>query len=407
MKAVILNSSFVSKRRDYVQITGPHLRIGVASVAAVARAAGADITVFDPLAYEATLEETARYIVDLQPQYLGLPAYTEEINDAALIAERVKEMSPQMIVIVGGPHATALPARTLDEFKVFDYVVVGEGEMSFTDIISGRAPAKIPGIAYREPDGSVIVNGAPSHVDLDTLPLPAWDLYDLSRYAFVPIDTIRGCPYSCVFCHRATGSAVRYKNPHKIVDDIEAIKKKNPDARFALVGGGSFPLRRDHAVAVCQEIIGRGLTVPWVTATRVDLVDEELLSLMKESGCYDIALGIESGDPAILAGCGKRTTPELAEQALMMCKKIGIGTELNFILGLPGETKESLLKTRDFALRMEAYAERINFAILVPFPGTAIYEMALKRQGGISIATNDWTKYAKQGGLAITHENFK
>lgn len=403
---ILLNSCFISKRNDYIQITEPHLRIGVASIAAFLRESGISVTVFDPEVEKLNLEKITQKIISLKPDYLGLPAYTEEINDAARIALEVKKHDPGVVTIIGGPHASAIPHETLEEFKCFDIAVFGEGELTVRDIVKGRELESIDGIAYRNDEGGIVVRNLQRCVDPDTLPPPAWDLYSPKRYQFMPVDTVRGCPYSCIFCFRATGREVRYKSPDRVADEIYRDFTEYGFRRFSLFGGGTFPLGREHGMAVCNRILNKKLRIKWITSTRVGLLDEELLRVMKNSGCELISLGIESGDYEMLKSCNKEITLPQAEKTLKLCKKTGINAELNFILGLPGETKETISATRDFAVRMEKYVSQINFAILTPFPGTQIYKMALDGEGGLKIRTKDWTRYVKQGGYAIEHKNF-
>jgi anaerobic magnesium-protoporphyrin IX monomethyl ester cyclase len=408
MKVVLLNSCFFSERKDYLQNTASHIRIGIASIASFLRNQAIDVAVLDPQIERLSLEDITQKILSFRPDYVGLPAYTEEIKDAARIAEAVKAKNSDVIMIVGGPHASAIPQDTLKEFNCFDIAVIGEGELTMRDILTGKKKKEIKGIVYRDGNGQIVTTlPQDSYVDLDSLPLPAWDLYKLAHYAFISVDTLRGCPYPCIFCFRATGKKVRYRSPQKIVDDIAYAHKRFGFINFSLTGGGTFPLERGHGLSVCEEILKRRLKIKWETSLRCDLVDEELLRSMKASGCQEVALGIESISPEVLKLIKKETTPEQIEAAIRLFKKVGIAVELNFILGLPYETRGHLVLTRHFLGRLAKYVEKVNLAILTPFPGTDVYEMALNKRAGLEIKTKDWSKYVKQGGLAIKHQNFE
>jgi radical SAM superfamily enzyme YgiQ (UPF0313 family) len=409
MKVVLLNSSFVSQRKDHMQITAPHLRSGVASMAAFLREKGTEVAVMDPQPEGLSLQQLSDRIVSFSPTHLGLSSYTEEINDAASIAEEVKKRNPEIVTIVGGCHASAIPRETLEEFDAFDVCVFGEGELTLSDIVQGKNLADINGVVYRDREGNIRVN-PPREVimPLDKLPFPAWDLYDLKKYGnSLPVTALRGCPFSCSFCFRSTGRSIRYKSPERIIEEIKWNMEKFGVSEFTFYSGGTFPLDKTHALEVCNGIISIGSPIKWRASTRVNIVDEELLIVMKKSGCYELSLGIESGDREILKQCGKGTTPEEAERALKLCKKLGIHSELNFILGLPHETKETISATRKFALRMRRYAGRTNFAILTPFPGTKIYEWALNNSEGMKLMSKDWSDYCKQSGMTLKHENFE
>ena len=408
MKIVLLNSCFVSKPRDPIQRTAPFLRLGVASIAAYLRGNGLDIAILDPQVEELGAREIAEKIVDLDPRYVGLPAYTEEVHDAAEIARQVKCIDPEIITVAGGYHVSALPGETLDEFGAFDLGVIGEGELPFLEIAQGTPPENVAGIAFRSGSGSVVVNPArDEYPAIDEYPTPAWDLYDLEPYKHrVPVEALRGCPFSCPFCFKAVCRTIRYKTPSRILDEVEALQAAHGPCLIGFTSSGTFPLNREHALAVCNGIIERGWRLKWGTAARIDRLDEELLRAMKESGCCYMNLGVESGDPEILARCQKGITLEQIERVVRLCHEIGIETDLNFILGLPGETRQSLRNTRRFAARLRPYSTLANFAMLTPFPGTEVYEMALRNESGFSLGSKDWRLYTKQSGTALVHARF-
>lgn len=408
MRIVLLNSCFVSKPRDPIQRTAPFLRLGVAGIAAYLRESGFEVVILDPQVEELDARELAEKVVDAAPGYVGLPAYTEEIHDAAEIARQVKSISPKITTVVGGYHVSALPDETLEEFNAFDIGVIGEGELPFVEIADGAPLEEVAGVAFRAKNGPIVVN--PARVEyppLDTYPTPAWDLYDLKPYNHrVPVEALRGCPFSCPFCFKAVCRKIRYKTPERILEEVEALLTAYGPCLFGFTSSGTFPVNREHALAVCNGIIERGWRLKWGTAARIDLLDEELLRAMKASGCCYMNLGVESGDPEVLARCQKGITLELVETVVKLCHRMGIETDLNFILGLPGETRQSLRNTRRFAARLRGYSTLANFAILTPFPGTEIYKMALQNQDGLSLKSKDWRLYTKQSGTALVHGNF-
>ena len=365
--------------------------------------------ILDPQADGSDLQQIAEKIRQTEPDLLGLSAHTEEINDAAEIAEAVKESRPETATVIGGYHVSALPSETLAEFGSFDLGVVGEDEFPLLAIAEGKAPRETQGIVFRDDHGKIVRNETGDELpSLANLPLPAWDLFDLRAYGnLLPVEMVRACPFSCPFCFKgATGRRVRYKPPERVLDEIGHLVRVHGVREFFFASSGTFPVDRDHAIAVCKGIIERGSRIRWFTGTRVDLVDEELLTLMKQAGCFGINFGIESGDPDVLEHCRKGITLDLAERAVKLCHGLGLETELGFILGLPGETRQSLENTRRFAARLRPYSTLANFAILTPFPGTQVYDMALRNQGGLRIKTTDWRAYSKQAGEALLHDNF-
>jgi len=416
MQVVLFNSPVISSKEDVIEMSGGCPRIGIASIAAYLLENGIDVSIVDPEVEGLNLGEIQR----IQPEIVGIPAYTEEVFDAAIIAKCVKEISPGTIVVVGGPHASAIPEETLKEFDSFDIAVVGEGEFALLDIALKKPLEMIPGIVYR--DGSSIKYNQARHEisDLDSLPLPAWHLYRLNayrgrelssgfarrnRHLELPVEGARGCPFGCVFCFRIAGRRVKFRSPKRVVDDVKRCVHEFEAERIYFVEG-TLAVNRDLTVEVCDEIINSGLhrEITWSAGPRIDTVDFELLGKMKRAGCDFLGFGVESGDPQILKLIGKNTSMEQAIEVFKMCKKLRIKTEANFIIGLPGETKESILKTIELAKKLEA--DYANFAILVPFPGTEVYKMACDGPGDIKIKSKDWKLYGKQMGEALEHANF-
>jgi len=407
-KIVLLNSSFISKRKDYVQNTEAHFRSGIASLAAVARNSGHDVVILDPQVNNMDLMQLINRIIAEKPDYLGLPAYTEEVIDAGKIASRVKRRNRDIVTILGGQHLTSLPKQTLKEFGSIDIGCVGEGEATLKEILDKEPLENINGIVYRDNKGAVVQNPVREVCEsLDDLPIPAWDLYDCKQYEVMPVEPLRGCPFDCVFCFRSLGKKVRYKSPKRIVDEIEHNIKNYGFKRFDLKSG-TFPLSKEHCMKFCDELEKRGLDVEWIASTRVDTIDEETMFRMRQCGCDEISVGIESADERLLKQCGKGLDLQMAENVIKSAKKTNFKIiELNFILGLPYETKETLQATKRFALKMARYSTCANFAILTPFPATKVYEMAMRKECGLRMRTHDWSDFSKQSGSALIHENFK
>jgi len=418
MDVVLFNSSTIGSKEDVIEMSGAYPRIGIASIAAYLLEHGVDVRIVDPELKKLSIEDIKKEISKFNPAIVGLPAYTEEIHNAAIIAEAVKEFSPDTITVVGGPHPSAIPIETLEEFESFDIAVVGEGEITLNEIASGKDLKNIQGIAYRI-NGEIKRNVDREPIsNLDEMPFPAWQLYDLNEYRGrslasgfgknensleLPVEGARGCPSNCSFCFRLAGNKIRFKSTKKVVDDIERCIKKF-GANKIYFTEGTFGVKKKFAFELCNIIIERGLnnSVTWSTGARVD-IDIDLLRKMKEAGCNFIGFGVESGDSDILKGVGKNISPEQSIKIFEICKKIGIKTEANFILGLPYETKETAMKTIKLASKLKA--DYANFAILVPFPGTKVYEMALKNEAGLKIKSKDWRMYGKQMGEALESEN--
>jgi len=405
----LLNSSRVSDFRGPLQRSGSHLYLGIASIAAALRDAGHEVVVLDPSRQRINAQTAAEQVVKTGAHFLGIGPFTVDVHDAAEIARHVKHCDAEVTIVVGGCHVSALPGETLAEFSAFDLAVVGEGERPFCALAADVPPEDVPGIAYRAPSGEIRTTQPPPGVtDLAALPSPAWDLFDLQHYPFVPIEPVRACPFNCTFCFKgATGRHVREKEPELVAAEIAELVRRYEVRDFSFVSSGTFPVGRDHALAVCEAIRARGLDIRRFTATRTELLDRELLEAMKAAGCYAINFGIESGDPEILEKCGKDISLDKADEIVRLCHEIGMESELGFILGLPYETTASIEKTRRCAARLRPYSTLANFAILTPYPGTQVYDMALRNEGGLHLKTKDWRVYSKDSGEALAHDNFK
>ena len=418
MKSTVLlfNSPVRQQKRDPFEMENLYPRIGIASIAAYLQEDGIEVYIIDPEAEGLDSNGVKNRISRVSPDIVGIPAYTEEIHDAAYTAKFVKEINPDIMTVIGGPHASAIPFETLKEFSVFDIAVMGEGESTLLDIALGHKLEGMKGIAFR--DENIVVNEKrPSISSLDSLPFPAWHLYDIDRYRGsgltsgfkkkraaleIPVESARGCPFNCIFCYRVCGN-IRFKSSKRVADEVEWAVSEFGATKIHFVEG-TFGVNKRLAIELCDELIRRGLNrkITWSSGARSDISDRELLRKMKNSGCVYLGYGSESGDDEILKIIRKDITTDQIERAFELCKEIGIETEANFILGHPFESEETAHKTMNFARNLKAV--RATFAILVPFPGTAVRQMAEENVGGLKILTNDWSIYGKQVGGALELE---
>ncbi len=411
---MLFNSSILGEKKDVLEAGNLCPRIGIASIASFLLQNGVSVSILDPDAYKLDIEQIKKRVKQEKPDIVGLPAFTEEIHSANDMARAIKEVNSDILTVVGGPHPSAIPMQTLEEFQYFDVAVFGEGEITMQEIVDGKPLEKIQGIVFKK-NGVIRCNSQrPLIKDIDLLPLPAWQLYDLDKYKSgglysgfgrrgqleLPVEGARGCPFSCIFCFRVTGRTIRFKSPSRVVDDVERNVNQFHAGKIHFVEG-TFGVNKKIAIEMCNELIKRGLheKIEWSTGGRVDTVDRELLEKMKKAGCNYIGFGVESGEPEILRIIGKNTFLDQVKQAFELCKEIDIKTEANFILGHPFETEETVLRTIKFAKELKA--DHATFAILVPFPGTEVSRMANEGIGGLRIRRRGWEVYGKQLGDAL------
>lgn len=403
----------IKEKMDKLEMGNAFPRIGIASIAAYLKKNGVKVKVFDPAGE--SIKKITSVLKRFNPDIVGIPAYTSEIYAANETARFVKRINPKIFTVVGGAHSSALPKRTLEEFYFFDAAAFGEGEEAALELAKGKPLNKILGIAYRV-DGEIKINQSRLLIkNLDDLPFPAWELYDLDKYRGgsigtgfkksgrkleIPMEGARGCPFNCNFCFRVSGRVIRFKSPKRIIEEIKRAVDKFGATDIFFVEG-TFAVNRQDTERLCDLLIETGLNkkITWSTGGRVDILGERLLKKMKKSGCIFIGYGVESGDQEMLNRMGKQTTIKQIKKSFELCRKIGIATEANFIIGHPFETEEKILKTIKFAKNLNA--DHANFAIMVPFPGTEVYEMAKKGIGGLRLLTYDWKVYGKQIGAAM------
>ena len=405
-RVLLLNSSVLAPSFDSMQRSWKSISIGIASIAGYLRSLGYDVVILDSRLEALNAKALARKIVAFKPQYVGYTAFTEEIFDAASIAAEVKKCDSKVTNIIGGCHASAIPEDTLQEFSGFDIAVVGEGELPLGRILAGESWNDIPGVVTRDKAGVPVISPGNKIVpQLDNLPMPAWDSFAIKQYrTSLFIELARACPFQCTFCFKTVGRQVRYKSPERILDELEYCVKQLGISHLYFSTNGTWPLAREHALRVCDGILSRKLKIRWSTSTRVDCVDQELLVLMRRSGCDFIDFGIESASKDIILTCKKQTKPELFEQVIRQCHELGFDIKLDFLLGLPQETPETLGETYNFIKKIRNYSTIANFAVLIPFPGTEIFSMALRGENGLRLLSKNWRLYTKQTGVLLERD---
>lgn len=390
--------------------------LGISYIAAVLEKSSVNVKVFDAHFHQLSSEKLVSLLIEFKPDLVGATAMTHEINTAAEIMEKVKKET-DCRTVVGGPHVTALPERTLREFPVFDYGVSGEGEKPMLTLVEsirkGKQSDNVDGLVYRDGNGEIRFNGpAPSLTseELNELPSPAFHQYygDNSlalsgRRDEYSIITSRGCPYNCAFCMRVLGKKIRQRSPENILSEIE----------FAVSTYGAHTINfqdeiflsdTSHTRKVLQMIIDRGLhkRIRWLGLTRANLVNEEIIALARKSGCVHIEMGVESGNDKILKNIKKGITIEQIRRAVEIIKKHGIYLVTYYILGHPGETRETAEDTMHLAAELNT--DHIAVGLMVPYPGTKIYDYALKGEMGYKLLTEDWSKYDKYGAKSLELE---
>ncbi len=375
--------------------------LGLSYIAAVLEKNGVEVKVLDLLVSQYSEEKVRRCMAEYRPEVVGITAVTMNYPTSSRILKLCKESDENVVTVMGGPHVTFCAEQTLREAPWIDIVVRGQGEYTMLDIVSGKKPAEIEGLVFREGDGITATADRPWIENVDEFPVPARHLFPLAKYrAFNAggcVITGRGCPFNCIFCvgHRMTGRRVRLRNAKLVVDEMQMVQEMG--FKEIQIGDDLLTFNHGHVYAICDEIVSRGLKIRWNAFSRVDTVTRELVKKMKQAGCDALVFGVESGNQEILDRVKKKITLKKVKEAVALTKETGMRAVTSFILGLPGETKKTMRQSYDLAKRLDA---PYSLHVLAPFPGTEVREKA--DEYGMTILTDDWSKYDANRVVATT-----
>lgn len=338
---------------------------------------------------------------------VGITATSPIFHKALALAKGIKEKDAKIPLLIGGEHINIFKEKAF--FDSFDFAFYGESDYSFQEFLdcyengSGDYD-KITGLIFRK-NGKVIVNGPRTRIaNLDELMFPSMHLLKRDVYImtfakykkreYLPIMATRGCPFKCVFCSEPlTNPQVRYRSAENIVDEMERWNKKIKISHFFFMDS-NITLNRKQIEGVCNEIINRNLKVTWEGWTRANLVDKDILELMKKAGMIRISYGIESGDPRVLKIIRKEVALEDMLNAFKITEETGIEPACSVMLGLPGDTRDSVMRTINF-VKSIPQVRYSNFSIANPYPGTEMYSWALEGKHGMRILIKDFSEYKR------------
>jgi radical SAM superfamily enzyme YgiQ (UPF0313 family) len=353
-------------------------------------------------------EEFSKLIDKYQPKYyltqVTAPTLENDMYGCFLAKSR------GVTTIAFGTHVTPIPRESMRPYPSLDYVLVGEPDLSIRDLLDhlegkiddrsqviltlftehdpSYEPAVnedgsvdlhgIKGLAWRDGDEIVVNSPRPFIKDLNDLPIPKHELLPLQKYRmplikgpFTFIVTSRGCPAGCTYCikHVSYQYSTRLRSPELIMEELWRLKKMGINTIHMYAD--LFTINRDQVVDLCQRMIAEDIDLRWMCNSRVDFVDEEMLQLMGQAGCWLISWGIESGNEQILKHAHKGANPAKAERALRWAKKAGIKNWGYFIIGLPGETEETIRETIEFSKKLPL--DIALFHVAAPYPGTPFF----------------------------------
>ena len=362
------------------------------------------------LRYGLSFAEIEKRIAEYQPDLVGVSCiFSSQFQNVLEVCQAAKRVSREIVTITGGTHPTFLTEASLAHPEL-DLVARGEGEFTLRELVTasqqGRGPEGIAGLAYRLPrpksgrgyldrDGQVVVGPDRAPAEPDEIPFPARDLFPLEKYfaialpmgivykqkPFMNLITSRGCPYRCTFCSSTNfwGNAYRTRSVENVLEEMEYLVTRLGVREFKFFDD-NLTADKARAKKIFQGMVERKFHVTWNTPNGIHVVhlDDELLDLMKASGCYELTLAVESGDPDVLKNIIRKPTrlPEVEEAAKRIRKK-GLGSYGFFIIGFPGETREQIQRTLDFSRKLDL--DRISCFIANPLPGTEMYRICKEK----------------------------
>jgi len=358
------------------------------------------VRVLDGSVRPMTEEDVVSEVRKFCPDVLGISVMTPTLARAVSLCHAIKKHHPEVTTVLGGPHPSALPEETA-ALPGIDFAVVGEGERTFQELLDalerGDVPDSVNGICFLR-EGKIVRTPARKRIrDLDAVPYPARHLVDhslcrpsVAHYRRKPAFSVmcgRGCPYRCTFCScsKVFREGVTVRKPEGVVGEIRHLVERF-GAREILLWDDTFGLSREWTLQFCEMV--RPLGVSWSAWMRCDLADREQLDAMARSGCWHVSYGVESGNQDILDGIRKDLTIDQVRRAFSLTREAGMEARGTFILGLPGENRDTMRETIDFAIEIKAdYAQ---FQFLTPYPGTGLWESASEHG---RFLTGDLSKY--------------
>jgi anaerobic magnesium-protoporphyrin IX monomethyl ester cyclase len=380
------------------------LPLGLAYIAGVLLEGGHEITVWDINAERPSHRAVLKRIRAEGGSYelVGISGLAGDYPYVAWLSKVFRKIHPRMKIVLGGYLASALPEVLMESLPV-DFVVVGEGEetmVSLAEVLSrGTDPSEVKGLYFRDASGRIgKTPPRPRIKDLDRLPLPPWDHFPMGCYlgdrhpgfgeyldkeeaGLMSLMASRGCPFDCIYCdHTIKGYTPRYRSVENVIGEIQVLLDKYGNGIKKFYFWDDILIwDREWIKDFCRSLLEQEIKIKWTCNAHVNRVEPQIMRLMKEAGCENVRFGIESGSQRILDALNKGVRVERALDALGVCLNAGLTLTLYVMVGMQGETEETIEETvqffKELVTPLNAYHfKKIHFFMLTPFPGTRLYE---------------------------------
>lgn len=400
-----LGYSAKSAKNDVSRLANIMPPLGLASISAFLTAHDIANDIIDCYAHPDSDGLIGEYLQQYRPEYIGFSCTTSSFFDGERIAVFAKKIVPEIKVVFGGVHVSALKDEVLNTYPALDFIVVGEGEETLLELVTAEQDTlpKVKGLVWRDESGKGVFNGQRTELlDLDSLPFPDYaklagypEAYSLPIFNYPKTPNAsclssRGCPYACSYCDRSVfRRTFRYNSAEYLYKHLVFLQQEY-GVKHLNFYDDQFTFNRQRIVEFCQRVIENPLGITFNCAARAEHLDAELLLLMKQAGCWMISLGIETGDEDLLAAHRQNPDLTMMREKIELIKDAGIRVKGLLMMGLPGETEGSIRKSQKYVYSLPI--DDFNLAKFTPFPGSPIYKTIKDADGALGEFAEDWEK---------------
>jgi len=411
LKVLLISASYIDYYGPIKFAAGRYFPLGLGYIASFLRQKDYQVILYEPEAQNMDYRAIGKMLSEEKPDVVGISSATPNFQNAIELSRLAKSIC-KCTVVYGGVHASAVPEFIAEKYNAyFDYIVVGEGEHTMAGLMdclkNKRLPHDVPGLCFFRDKHVIRTENRPPIEDLDLLPYPARDLipqdlfwpnmHNIRYKKCFTILTSRGCPYNCSFCasHLTMGKKYRMHSAEYVLEEMSFLKKEY-GAEQLLITDDTFTLNRQRLVDICSGMIKKKLGLKWFCFSQATAVDKDVLRLMKEAGCYNIGLGVESASPKVLKSIGKGVHLNKCREVVTFANELEIKTQAFFVFGNHEETVQDIENTMKYAVELNPTLAFFN--MLVPYPGTRDFDLIFK---GISLEDIEWGNFVAVGTRSV------
>ncbi|MBL7197448.1 MAG: cobalamin-dependent protein [Candidatus Omnitrophica bacterium] len=410
-KIILISAPYIDLYGPIKIAAGRYFPLGLGYIAAFLKKNGFQVLILEPEAQNLNYETIGKILATEKPDVVGISSATPNFNNAIKLAKIAKK-SCNCKVVYGGVHASALPEFIMNNYhELIDFLVSGEGEYTMFELSvclkNKESPFNVKGLYFYH-NGKVIKTlTRPFIKNIDELPFPDRDLipyhlfkpnmYSIRYKRCFSMLTSRGCPYGCSFCasYLTMGKQYRTHSAEYVIDEMIYLKNKY-NAQQLIINDDSFTLDRNRLIKICENMSKKKLNLNFFCFSQINVVDKEILKLMKSAGCYNIGFGVESASSQVLQSMNKKVPLEKCKEVISAANQLGMKTQAYFIFGKEGETAENIKETIQYAIELNPTLAFFN--MLVPYPGTKDFNYFFRN---IKLDAIEWNNFVAIGTKSV------